>query len=94
MIRYPSILWVFAIVLIGTFIYEIKRVIIKKETEILLLKQIKNEKSDLNKLLNAELAYLSHPNRIEKIAKEYLNMKVISPMDIWDIKDLKPMEIK
>ncbi len=94
MIRYPSILWVLALVMIGAFIYEIKRTIIKKEEEILELKNLKSEKIDYNKLLKAELTYLSHPERIEQIAIRYLNMKKISPMDIWDIEDLSPIEVK
>lgn len=37
-------------------------------------KQIQNE-ADAIKILKAELAYLSSPDRIQKLAKEYLNLE-------------------
>mgnify|MGYP001161437323 FL=1 len=88
MIRYPSILWFCLIIFSGIFLYEIKNNIINKEIKILTLKkQIQNRK-DRIRLLEAELAYLSRPERIEKIAKNSLKMKDILPIDIWDIEDL------
>ena len=88
MIRYPSILLIILILLLGISVYEIKSVVIKKEKLIISLKKdITRKKEHLN-LLNAELAFLTRPERIEKIAVNLLNMKTILPIDIWSIRDL------
>ena len=88
MIRYPSILFIFLILLSGIIMYEIKIIVIEKEKLISNLEnKILKKKQKIN-LLKAELAYLKRPERIEKIATKSLNMKVILPIDIWDIKDL------
>ena len=88
MIRYPSILLIFLILFVGITVYEIKSVVIEKEKIIKSLENKINQKNQTLKLLQAELAYLSRPQRIEKIATKLLNMKPILPIDIWNIKDL------
>tara|TARA_B100001175_G_C19386008_1_gene578981 strand:- start:729 stop:1025 length:297 start_codon:yes stop_codon:yes gene_type:complete len=88
MIRYPSVFWFFIILISGIFIYEIKNLIIIKENKILILQNEINQTKDKIKLLDAEFAYLSRPERIEQIALNLLSMKKILPIDIWDIKDL------
>ena len=88
MIRYPSVFWFFIILISGIFIYEIKNLIILKEKKILSLEKEINLSKDNIKLLKAEFAYLSRPERIEQIALNLLSMKKILPIDIWDIKDL------
>ena len=88
MIRYPSFLVVFLIVVVGISLYQIKFFITQNEA---VLKTIKTEivkaKSDLE-ILNAELSYLKRPDRIEKIALTKLELKEILPTDIWNLKDL------
>ena len=88
MIRYPSILFIFLILFVSITIYEVKSIVIEKEKVIsnLELKLIK--KKETVKLLRAEVAYLSRPERIEIIATKLLNMKIILPIDIWNINDL------
>ena len=88
MIRYPSILLIFLILFIGISVYEIKSIVIEKEKIIKSLENKIHQKKQTLKLLQAELAYLSRPQRIEKIATKFLNMKPILPIDIWNIKDL------
>ena len=88
MIRYPSILLIFLILFVGITVYEIKSVVVEKEKVIKSLQNKINEKNQTLKLLQAELAYLSRPQRIEKIATNLLNMKPILPIDIWNIRDL------
>tara|TARA_A100001011_G_C14049093_1_gene731119 strand:+ start:158 stop:439 length:282 start_codon:yes stop_codon:yes gene_type:complete len=88
MIRYPSIFWIFLVIFSAISIYEIKRIIIVKENKIVKLRKTIDTKKDYTKLLNAELAFLSRPSRIESISKKLLNMKKIIPMDIWNIRDL------
>ncbi len=88
MIRYPSILLIFIILFVGIAVYEIKSVVIEKEKIIKNLENKISQKNQTLKLLQAELAYLSRPQRIEKIATKLLNMKPILSIDIWNIKDL------
>ena len=88
MIRYPSILLIIFVLFAGIGIYELKTIKIQKEKIISNLENKIKKKNERIKLLKAELAYLSRPQRIEKLATELLNMKTILPIDIWDIKDL------
>ena len=88
MIKYPSFLFVFVILFVAIFLYQIKHFITKKEIE---LAQIKNNiniaQSDLV-ILNAELSYLKRPSRIENIALNKLGLREILPTDIWNLSDL------
>ena len=88
MIRYPSIMLIIFVLFAGIGIYELKTIKIQKEKIISNLENKIKKKNERIKLLKAELAYLSRPQRIEKLATELLNMKTILPIDIWDIKDL------
>ena len=88
MIRYPSFLVVFLIVVVGISLYQIKFFITQNEVALKTIKtKIVNAKSDLE-ILNAELSYLKRPDRIEKIALAKLELKEILPTDIWNLKDL------
>jgi len=88
MIRYPSFLVVFLIVVVGISLYQIKFFITQNEVALKIIKtKIVNAKSDLE-ILNAELSYLKRPDRIEKIALTKLELKEILPTDIWNLKDL------
>jgi cell division protein FtsL len=88
MIRYPSFLVIFVIIFIAISLYQIKFFITKKEIALAKInKQIKNTQLDLY-ILKAELTYLKRPDRLEKIAKNKLNMTEILPIDIWNLKDL------
>ena len=88
MIRYPSFLVVFLIVVVGISLYQIKFFITQNEVVLKTIKtKIVKVKSDLE-ILNAELSYLKRPDRIEKIALTKLELKEILPTDIWNLKDL------
>jgi len=88
MIRYPSFLVVFLIVVVGISLYQIKFFITQNEAALKTIKtKIIKAKSDLE-ILNAELSYLKRPDRIEKIALTKLELKEILPTDIWNLKDL------
>ena len=88
MIRYPSFLVVFLIVVVGISLYQIKFFITQNEVALKTIKtKIVNAKSNLE-ILNAELSYLKRPDRIEKIALTKLELKEILPTDIWNLKDL------
>ena len=71
--------------------YEIKNNYNKKEQEILKLKNLISEKKQTIKLMKAELAYLSRPERLQTIAEQQLNMKEILPTDIWNINDISKL---
>ena len=43
------------------------------------------------KLMKAELAFLSRPERLEIIAKKQFNMKEILATDIWNMNDLSKL---
>ena len=88
MIRYPSYLIIFIILLVAISLYQIKHFITKKEIELAQIQNnIKSAKSDIN-ILKAELSYLKRPDRIEKIALEKLGLREILPTDIWNLNDL------
>ena len=88
MIKYPSFLVVFVIIFIAISLYQIKFFITKKEMELARInKKIKNTQLDLY-ILKAELSYLKRPDRLEKIAKNKLEMRGVLPIDIWNLKDL------
>ena len=71
--------------------YEIKNNYHLKKQEILKLKNLISEKKQNIKLMKAELAYLSRPERLQTIAEQQLNMKEILPTDIWNIKDISKL---
>ena len=73
------------------FNYEIKKKYNQKEREILKLNKLISEKKQNIKLIEAELAYLSRPERLQVIAKQQLNMKEILPTDIWNINDISKL---
>ena len=88
MIRYPSSFIFFVILFVGISLYQIKHFITKKEIELTQIQNsIKNAKSDIN-ILKAELSYLKRPDRIEKIALNKLELREVSPTDIWNLNDL------
>ena len=88
MIRYPSFIIVFLIVFVAISLYQIKHFITQKELELAAInKKVIRAQSDLN-VLKAELSYLKRPNRIEKIAKNKLDLKEISAIDIWNLQHL------
>ena len=87
MIKYPSFLVIFVIIFIAISLYQIKYFISKKEIELAKInKQKRNTQLDLY-ILKAELSYLKRPDRLEKIAKNKLQMTEILPIDIWNLKD-------
>ena len=88
MIRYPSFLVIFLILIVGISLYQIKFSINENEIALKTIKaKIDDTKSDIE-ILNAELSYLKRPERIEKIALNQLELKEILPTDIWNINDL------
>lgn len=88
MIRYPSFLVIFLILIVGISLYQIKFSINENEMALRTINaKIDDTKSDIE-ILNAELSYLKRPERIEKIALNKLELKEILPTDIWNIKDL------
>ena len=88
MIRYPSFLVIFLILIVGISLYQIKFSINENEIALRTIKaKIDDTKSDIE-ILNAELSYLKRPERIEKIALNILELKEILPTDIWNLEDL------
>ena len=88
MIRYPSFLVIFLILIVGITLYQIKFSINEHE---IVLKNIKAKIDDTKldiEILNAEISYLKRPERIEKIALNILELKEILPTDIWNLEDL------
>ena len=91
MIKVSHILLLISVLGIIFFNYEIKNTFHHKENEILKLKELISEKKENVKLMKAELAYLSRPERLQSIAKQQLNMKEILPTDIWNIDDISKL---
>ncbi len=88
MIRYPSFIIVFVTLFVAISLYQVKYFINKKETELNLInKKIITAQSNL-KILKAELSFLKRPNRIEPIARNKLELKEISAIDIWNLQHL------
>ena len=88
MIRYPSFIIVLLIVFVAISLYQVKYFITKKEVELTIInKKIISAQSDLN-ILKAELSFLKRPSGIEKIARNKLNLKEITAIDIWDLQHL------
>ena len=91
MIKTTHILLFFSVLGIVFFNYEIKKNYHQKENEILKLNNLISEKKQTIKLIKAELAYLSRPERIQSIAEQQLNMKEILPSDVWNINDISKL---
>ena len=91
MIKVTYILLLMSVLGVIFFNYEIKNTFHHKENEILKLKELISEKKENVKLIKAELAYLSRPERLQSIAKQQLNMKEILPTDIWNIDDISKL---
>ena len=73
------------------FNYEIKNNYHHSEKEISKLNKLISEKKQNIKLMKAELAYLSRPERLQSIAEKQFNMKEILPTDIWNINDISKL---
>ena len=91
MIKITHILLLISVLGIIFFNYEIKNTFHYKENEILKLKNLISNKKENVKIMKAELAYLSRPERLQSIAKQQLNMKEILPTDIWNIDDISKL---
>ena len=91
MIKVTHILLLISVLGVIFFNYEIKNNYHLKEKEILKLKKLISEKKQDLKLIKAEIAYLSRPERLQSIAKQQLNMKEILPTDIWNINDISKL---
>ena len=91
MIKMYHIILLISVLGVIFFNYEIKKNYHLKEKEILKLKNLISEKKQDLKLMKAELAYLSRPERLQSIAKQQLNMKEILPTDIWNINDISKL---
>ena len=88
MIKYPSFIIVFLIIIVGISLYQIKYFITKNEVILQSINtKISKTRSDLE-ILKAELSYLKRPDRIERIALNKLELREILPTDIWNLKDL------
>ena len=88
MIKITHMLILISVLGIIFFNYEIKNNYHQKEKKISQLNNLIFEKKQNIKLMKAELAYLSRPERLESIAEQKLNMKEILPTDIWNINDI------
>ena len=91
MIKMFHIILLISVLGVIFFNYEIKNNYHLKEKEILKLKKLISEKKQDLKLIKAEIAYLSRPERLQSIAKQQLNMKEILPTDIWNINDISKL---
>ena len=91
MIKVTHILLLISVLGVIFFNYEIKNNYHLKEKETLELNNLISEKKQSIKLLKAELAYLSRPERLQSIAHQQFNMKEILPTDIWNIKDISKL---
>ena len=91
MIKTTNILLFISVLGVVFFNYEIKNNYHQKEKEILKLKNLISEKKQNIKLIPAEVAYLSRPERLQSIAEQLLNMKEILPTDIWNINDISKL---
>ena len=91
MIKLTHILLLISVLGVIFFNYEIKNNYHHKEKEIFKLKKLISEKKQNVRLMKAELAYLSRPERLQSIAKQQFNMKEILPTDIWNIKDISKL---
>ena len=91
MIKITHILVLISILGVIFLNYEIKNNYYLKEKEILELNDLILEKKQNIKLIKAELAYLSRPERLQSIAKQQFNMKEILPTDIWNINDISKL---
>ena len=88
MIRYPSFIIFFLIVFVAISLYQVKYLITQKELKLSVInKNIIRIETDLN-ILKAELSYLKRPKRIENLAKNKLELREISAIDIWDLQNL------
>ena len=91
MIKTTHILLFISVLGVIFFNYEIKNTFHYKENEILKLKTLISKKKENVKLMKAELAYLSRPERLQSIAEQKFNMKEILPTDIWNINDISKL---
>ena len=91
MIKITHILVLTSILSVIFLNYEIKNNYHLKEKEILDLNDLILEKKQNIKLIKAELAYLSRPERLQSIAQQQFNMKEILPTDIWNINDISKL---
>ena len=91
MIKINRVLLLISVLGVVFFNYEIKKNYHQKEKEIIKLNNSISEKKQNIKLIKAELAYLSRPERLQLISEQHLNMKEILPTDVWNINDISKL---
>ena len=94
MIRYPSILIIFLLFSVGFLNYEIKNSFNNNVKKIENLEKVISNKKEKIQLMEAEISYLSRPERLEYIALNIFNMKALLPIDIWNINDISELYFK
>ena len=94
MIKYPSILIIFLLFSVGFLNYEIKNSFNNNVKKIKNLERVISNKKEKIQLMDAEISYLSRPERLEYIALNIFNMKALLPIDIWNINDISELYFK
>lgn len=94
MIKYPSILIIFLLFSVGFLNYEIKNSFNNNVKKIENLEKVISNKKEKIQLMEAEISYLSRPERLEYIALNIFNMKALLPIDIWNINDISELYFK
>ncbi len=91
MIRFPSMLIVLLLLSVGSFNYWVKNTFHKNDKEIKKIQNIIFNSNERIQLMNAEISYLSRPERIEYLAINVFKMRELLPIDIWNIEDISQL---
>lgn len=86
--RLSSIAWIFVIVCAASALYAVKYRVQGMDEEITALKnEIRAEKQALH-VLNAEWAYLTRPERINRLAGKYLDLVPVTGLQLADVAEV------
>lgn len=81
-----TLTWVIFTLIAGLSVFYVKHIVENLEDELAQLESSINADNDEVHVLRAEWAYLSRPERVQKLAGQYLNLEPASGAQIADVK--------
>ena len=88
MLKLVNAILVVGVVASSFVLYSLEHASRKTERQIIALKKEIREEGENLKLLNAEWSYLTRPARLERLARQHLNLQLVRPEQLVSQADL------
>jgi cell division protein FtsL len=85
MIRPGTVIWLLLIVIVGFTLFQVKYEVMQQEETLAKLNAQITEGRERLRVLDAEWAYLTRPDRLNRLAARYLDLQPMSAAQIVDL---------